>query len=277
MVWQAEEIHADTGIDTRTKVKGLGLELHGLEQRDSGSGAGASPVLHEQAGRAGVQQRGQQRRLRQHERGRVVQRAPGQQECVVGQVGRVADLTQAAQPPARLAQQPRQQLACKTLARGNHCPTAPLNSLQARREDDCATKKAVFKISSRPRSRPGYTTSWIARSPRLQGGAVYEKSKSLQTGLACVRHVNPEQARGAKEPNAFPLIVNTESAPVPLAGHLGVPLPWGAPSCGARDAWSPNTLTSSLATYRNALCRVAANQRGSAPASAGTRPAAATP
>ena len=75
-------------------------------------GAGAPPVLHEQAGRAGVQQRGQQRRLRQHERGRVVQRAPGQQERVVGQVGRVADLAQAAQPPARLAQQPRQQLAC---------------------------------------------------------------------------------------------------------------------------------------------------------------------
>jgi len=50
-----------------------------------------------------------------------------------------------------------------------------------------------------------------------------------------------------------------------------------APSCGASAASPPNTLTSSLATYRNALCRVAANQRGSALASAGTSPAAAAP
>jgi len=77
-----------------------------------GPAAPRAPVLHEQAGRGRVQQRGQQRGRRQHERRRVVQRAAGQQERVVGQVGRVADLAQAAQPAARLAQQRAEQLAC---------------------------------------------------------------------------------------------------------------------------------------------------------------------
>ena len=80
----------------------------------------AAPVLHKQAGCGRVQQRGQQRGRRQHERRRVVQRAAGQQERVVGQVGRVADLAQAAQPAARLTQQRAEQLACAR-PRGSGC------------------------------------------------------------------------------------------------------------------------------------------------------------
>ena len=75
-------------------------------------------MLHEDASCSRVQQGGQQRRRPQHQRGRVVQRAPGQQERVVGQVGRVADLAQAAQAPARLLQQPCQQLACASDVQG---------------------------------------------------------------------------------------------------------------------------------------------------------------